>query len=177
MLRLEHNDNLGRVIRIDDISTIGVSTYTMLEEAIRGGREQEALALADYYLSELRIMHNILMTWAQDIIRFMIRRDTGAENPLAQTLSGVICKAWWDFEFGSGPLNKLKKAIDTSETERAMVALEHLWLEFKIPHDVWWHGSTNCLTTWRSKPSAMCWNRSSKRTRAFGGIVTSPGIR
>ena len=136
MLRLEENDHLRRVIRMDDISTIGVSTYTMLEDAIRGGRQEEAQALAEYYLRELRIMHDILMTWAQDIMRFMIRRDTGAENTLAQTLSGVICKVWWDYDFGGAPLNQLKIAIRTSETERATAALERLWLEFKIPHDV-----------------------------------------
>ncbi len=136
MLKLEHNENLGRVMRIDDISTIGISTYTMLANAVRDGRKEDALALADYYLRELRIMHNILMTWTQDIMRFMLRRDTGAENAMAQTLSAVICKVWWDFEFGVAPLNALKAAIERAESERALAALERLWLEFKIPHDV-----------------------------------------
>ena len=136
MLKLEHNDKLGRVLRMDDISTIGVSTYAMLESAVRDGRKEEALVLADYYLQELRIMHNILMTWVQDIMRFLLKRDTDAENTMAQTISGVICKVWWDFEFGIAPLNTLKTAIDGSETERALAALERLWLEFKIPHDV-----------------------------------------
>jgi len=136
MLKLEHNQNLGRILRMDDISTIGVSTYTMLEQAVRAGHEEQALALADYYLQELRIMHNILMTWTQDIMRFMLKRDTGAENTMAQTLSGVICKVWWDFEFGIAPLNTLKTAIKDGQTERALATLERLWLEFKIPHDV-----------------------------------------
>ena len=136
MLKLEYNDNLGRILRMDDISTIGVSTYSMLESSVRAGHREEALALADYYLQELRIMHDILMTWAQDIMRFMLQRDTGAENALAQTLSGVICKPWMDFEFGIGPLNTLKAAIADGDTIRATTALERLWLEFKIPHDV-----------------------------------------
>ena len=136
MLKLEQNQNLGRIMRMDDISTIGVSTYAMLESAVREGRKEQALALADYYLQELRIMHNILMTWAQDIMRFMLQRDTGAENAMAQTLSAAICKVWWDFEFGIAPLNTLKAAIASSETEPALAALERLWLEFKIPHDV-----------------------------------------
>jgi hypothetical protein len=136
MLKLEYNDRVGRLIRMDDISTIGVSTYTLLDQAIRAGRQAEGLALADYYLNELRIMHNILMTWAQDIMRFMLKRDTGAENATAQTLSGVICKVWRDFEFGVAPLNTLKAAIEAEEPERALAALERLWLEFKIPHDV-----------------------------------------
>ena len=78
MLKLEYNANLGRVIRMDDIDTIGRSTYAMLEDAIAADRTQEALALSEYYLRELRIMHDILMTWAQDIIRCMIVRDAAA---------------------------------------------------------------------------------------------------
>ncbi|MBM3261828.1 MAG: hypothetical protein FJY97_00105 [candidate division Zixibacteria bacterium] len=136
MLRLEHNDNLGRFVRMDDIGTIGVSTYTMLETLIRGGKTQDALALADYYHKELRIMHNILMTWGQDIVRFIVSRDTGAGNDVAHPVSVAICKAWWDFEFGTAPLNTLKIAIRSGNLETADRALERLWLEFKIPHDV-----------------------------------------
>jgi hypothetical protein len=136
MLKLEYNANVGRVMRVDDISTIGVSTFSMLENAFQSERTAEALAISDYYLKELRIMHDILMTWAQDIMRFMLQRDTGAENALAQTLSGVICKPWMDFEFGMGPLNTLKAAIEAGDASRVTTALERLWLEFKIPHDV-----------------------------------------
>ncbi len=136
MLKLEYNANLGRVIRMDDIDTIGRSTYAMLEEAIAAGQTQEALALSEYYLRELRIMHDILMTWAQDIIRFMIVRDAMAGQPMAQALSGAICKAWRDFEFGVAPLRALQAAIRAGEQQPALAALERLWLEFKIPHDV-----------------------------------------
>jgi hypothetical protein len=136
MLKLEYNANVGLVMRMDDIGTIGVSTFIMLENAFQSGRITEALALADYYLKELRIMHDILMTWAQDIMRFMLQRDTGAENALAQMLSGVICKPWRDFEFGIAPLNTLKAAVEGGDAGRVTTALERLWLEFKIPHDV-----------------------------------------
>jgi len=136
MLKLEYNANLGRVIRMDDIDTIGRSTYAMLEDAIAADRTQEALALSEYYLRELRIMHDILMTWAQDIIRFMIVRDAAAGQSVAQALSGAICKAWRDFEFGAAPLRTLQAAIRAGEQQPALAALERLWLEFKIPHDV-----------------------------------------
>ena len=136
MLKLEYNANVGRIMRMDDISTIGVSTFTMLEEAFQAGRTAEASALADYYHKELRIMHDILMVWAQDVMRFMIRRDTGTQEAMARTLSGVICKPWRDFEFGAAPLAALKKAIEDGEAARMSAALERLWLEFKIPHDV-----------------------------------------
>lgn len=136
MLKLEFNPNVGRLLRMDDISSIGSSTFTMIESALRGGRNDEALALASYYHKELRIMHDILMTWAQDIIRFMIARDTGADAAMAKVISSAICKAWCEFEFGSAPLRALEHAINMKQTERVSAALERLWLEFKIPHDV-----------------------------------------
>ncbi len=136
MLKLEYNAKVGRVMRMDDISTIGRSTYSMLEEAIAAGRADEALALSDYYLTELRIMHDILMVWAQDIIRFMIARDTSAAPPVAGALSAAICKVWRDFEFGVAPKHTLQVAVRDGDAPRALTALERLWLEFKIPHDV-----------------------------------------
>src|SRR5712691_11364994 len=136
MLKLDFNEHVGRVMRMDDIATIGVSTYALLEEAIRANRKGEGLALADYYLNELRIMHNILMTWTEDIMRFMLERDAGTERAMAQTLSRVICKVWRDFEFGVAPLNTLKASLESGDAKQAVAALERLWLEFKIPHDV-----------------------------------------
>lgn len=136
MLKLEFNANVGRVMRMDDIDTLGVSTYSLLEGAIHAGRPDEALALSEYYLRELRIMHDILMTWGQDIVRFMIARDSGSNAAVAKVLSGAICKAWWEFEFGLGPLRALQAAIRAGNVAAAEHALERLWLEFKIPHDV-----------------------------------------
>ena len=136
MLKLEYIKNLSRLIRMDDIDTIGVSTYSMLETLIAENNEGEAVALADYYHKELRIMHDILMTWGQDIVRFMITRDTGTDHEVADPLSSAICKAWWDFEYGIAPLNILKKAIGEGDGQASHRAMERLWLEFKIPHDV-----------------------------------------
>ena len=136
MLKLEYNEKVGRYLRLDDIETLGISTYTMLEQLMDQGDQNQALSLSDYYHKELRIMHDILMTWAQDIIRFMVGRDTGADNEVAQTISTSICKAWRDFEFGIAPLNTLKIQIQANHKGEAKTALERLWLEFKIPHDV-----------------------------------------
>lgn len=136
MLRLEYNQHIGRDLRLDDIETLGTSTYSLLESHLEHNERASVLRLADYYHRELRIMHDILMTWAQDIIRFMVRRDTGTENDTATILASAICKTWWDFEFGIAPLNTLKKDIEGGEFEQAKQSLERLWLEFKIPHDV-----------------------------------------
>ena len=86
MLKLEHNELLGRPLRVDDIETIGKSTYSFVEEAIQNGNVEELFSLTPYYLKELQIMHEILMIWAQDIMRYLIRHDTGAENSIADSV-------------------------------------------------------------------------------------------
>ena len=136
MLNLKYNGHVDRYLRLDDIDSIGVSTYAMLDDLINKHDQNQSLDLADYYHKELRIMHDILMTWAQDIIRFMIARDTGVENEIAKITSSAIGKAWWDFEFGIAPLKTLKTHIKSDQSDQAKQALERLWLEFKIPHDV-----------------------------------------
>jgi hypothetical protein len=136
MLKLEYNQLLERHLRIDDIDTIGKSTYSLIEEATVNERQEEALSLIPYYLKELQIMHEILMIWAQDIMRYLIRNETGTENSHADTLSSVICKTWRDFELGIAPMQRLETAVRTNDQDAARIWLERMWLEFKVPHDV-----------------------------------------
>ena len=136
MLKLVYNEHLGRPLRVDDIETIGTSTYTLIEAAIED--EEQALidALLPYYLKELQIMHDILMVWAQDIMRYLIRHQTGTENVVADTLSAVICKTWRDFEQGLAPRHRLEQSVADNDKAAAHQSLERMWLEFKVPHDV-----------------------------------------
>ena len=79
MLRLEHSDAIGRVLRLDDLSTLGVSTQTLAEEAIARGDWEQARSLVDYFYEEMRIMHGILTTWIRDILRYIVEH-TGADD-------------------------------------------------------------------------------------------------
>ena len=67
------------MLRMDDLETLGVSTQTLAEEAVRAGRLDEAIALVDYYHQEMRIMHDILITWLTDIVRYIIAGSGGGE--------------------------------------------------------------------------------------------------
>ncbi|MBV7327228.1 hypothetical protein KFU94_03020 [Chloroflexi bacterium TSY] len=136
MLKLEYNVHLDRLLRMDDMETIGKSTYSMIEDAIADGRIEDALRLLPYYLKELQIMHDILMTWSQDIMRYLIRHETGVENSRADILSTVICKTWRDFELGVAPMAQVERAIRSNKQAEANQALDRIWLEFKVPHDV-----------------------------------------
>jgi len=136
MLKLTYNEHLGRLLREDDIETIGKSTYSFIEDAIQNEHSQEALSLLPYYLKELQIMHEILMIWAQDIMRYLIRFDTGSENSVADNLSTIICRTWRDFELGIAPMKRLETAVRDNDKDSAATWLERMWLDFKVPHDV-----------------------------------------
>jgi hypothetical protein len=127
------------MLRVDDLETLGVSTQTLAEEALRAGRAGEALALVDYFHQEMRIMHGILITWLADITRYLIARG-GAEEA-APALSASLLDTWRTYPFGEDVRERCKEAVrdassDPAAVERALDLLDRMRLEFKVPHDV-----------------------------------------
>ena len=145
MMRLEYNEKLGRMLRMDDLETLGVSSQTLAEEAIRAGRTEEALALVDYFHQEMRIMHNILVTWLEDIVRYIVTRQ-GVPAEQARRLGPQLLETWRAYDFGVALREKCKQAIreshaetgtaDAEQAAQAMELLDHMRLQFKFPHDV-----------------------------------------
>jgi hypothetical protein len=129
---------------MDDLETLGVSTQTMAEEAIQAGRVDEAVALVDYFHQEMRIMHDILITWLTDIVRYIIARNGREER--AGPVSLKILKTWRDYAFGADLREHCKEVIQASRkpdgtvdpalAEPALGLLDRMRLEFKYPHDV-----------------------------------------
>lgn len=134
MLKLEYNQTLGRMLRVDDLDTLGISSQTMAEEAIQAGRQAEATALVDYFHQEMQIMHQILITWITDITRYIITR---AGLPAgAPELSASLLQTWRSYPLGIQLREACKQAIRAAEADRAISLLDHMRLEFKYPHDV-----------------------------------------
>lgn len=146
MLKLEHNAVLGRLLRTDDLSTLGISTQTLAEEAILAGRTDEAMALVDYFHQEMRIMHGILVTWLTDISRYVIAR--GSREEFAVGASTVLLETWRTYPMGEGPRQQCRAAIQQAGEalevgadaeawqQRAVDLLDAMRLEFKVPHDI-----------------------------------------
>lgn len=144
MIKLEFNPKLGRVLRMDDLETLGVSTQTLAEQAIQAGRLDEALALVDYFHQEMRTMHDILTTWLTDIVRYIVARNGGAEQ--ANQVSFKVLETWRNYSFGVHLREGCKQAIramqpadgvsDSADLAHALDWLERMRLEFKYPHDV-----------------------------------------
>ncbi len=145
MLNLEYNEKLGRMLRLDDIDTLGIATQTLAEDAIREGRADEALALVDYYHQEMRIMHDIMITWLTDINRYLIARS--AETNQASLLSATLFETWRTFPIGEAPRERCKDAINGGQEADAIDWLEKMRLEFKNPHEILVAWVQNLLTT------------------------------
>ncbi|HSN73930.1 MAG TPA: hypothetical protein VL334_02420 [Anaerolineae bacterium] len=144
MLKLEHNAVVNRTLRVDGLETLGVSTQTLAEEAIRAGRVDEAVALVDYFHQEMRIMHTIMRTWLTDITRYIIARGGPSDN--AGDLSTALLDIWRTYPFGEALRERCKAAIRQTvlgpvsdrapRVAEAIALLDQMRLEFKYPHDV-----------------------------------------
>lgn len=141
MIRLEHNAVLGRLLRVDDLETLGVSTQTLAEEAIASGRSEEACALVDYFHQEMRIMHDILVTWLRDIMRYILAHK-GVDPAEAGNLAPSLLQTWETYDFGVDLRDRCKEAIadqgsgGPGRSAEAVELLDHMRLQFKFPHDV-----------------------------------------
>jgi hypothetical protein len=144
MVKLEYNPILGRVLRVDELDTLGVSSQTLAEAAIRAGRVDEAVALVDYFHQEMRLMHHILVTWLTDITRYFIAQEGPAEN--AGQLANTLLETWRNYRFGEELRQNCLAAIrasaaangqsDPDKVAEAIDLLDRMRLEFKNPHEV-----------------------------------------
>lgn len=129
-LKLTHSDTIGRTLRLDDIDTIGISTQTLAEDAINAGRDDEARALIDYFLSEMQIMAKIMWTWAEDIVRYIVEKS-GASTGADVSAAGGIIRAFKTQQLGIGPHRQCFDALKRRDRAGALRWLDRMRLEFE----------------------------------------------
>jgi len=71
MITLKMSTGLGRLIRADDVSTLGDSSYKAMVDAIEAADWGRAGELAPYVHHEMRAMTAIYTTWCGDMERFL----------------------------------------------------------------------------------------------------------
>jgi hypothetical protein len=150
-LKLEHSAAIGRTLRLDDITTIGTSSQTLAEEAIERGDHAEAERLIDYFLNEMRIMHRIMTTWIQDIIRYIVEKS-GAQPGMDTASAEAIIRVWNTIPLGAAPRDRAIEALRNGDKAAAIQWLDRMRLEFKNPHEVlvaWVQDMLSyCAATW-----------------------------
>ncbi len=154
MVKLEYSETVGRILRLDDLDTLGVSSQTLAEEALQAGNVAEAIALVDYFHQEMVIMHHILITWLTDISRYIIQREGQAQN--ASEVSLLLMETWRSFPLGENLRESCKAACRESlkadytsnpaKIDEAIDLLDRMRLEFKNTHEVLVAWVQNLLT-------------------------------
>lgn len=150
-LNYAHSEVIGRDMRLDDISTIGISSQTLAEEAIRAGRNEEAVTVINYFLREMQIMHGILTTWIQDIVRFIMEKS-GAQPGMDVAGAAGIARVLLTVELGIAPRDRCLEALRAGDQQAAIDWLDKMRLEFKNPHEIlvaWVQDLLSyCAATW-----------------------------
>jgi hypothetical protein len=150
MSRLEHvkitrSETIGRVLRLDGIETIGVSSQTLAEEAIAEGQTVLASDLVRYYHTEMRTMHNIMGTWIQDTIRYLVVKSGSADQPATSTATGIM-RTFNEYPIGEAERDHAVSALERSDAEEALFWLERMRLAFLNVHDILVTWMQNLLT-------------------------------
>ncbi len=122
---------LGRRIRQDGIETLGISTQTLAEDALRMGRWELAAELAEYATTELRTMNDILFVWLADILDHRMLRAA----PVEPGLGAVLLAGFRAFEPGRGDLDRALRAIGEHDAAAATESLELMRVRWAAQHD------------------------------------------
>ncbi|PJF26239.1 MAG: hypothetical protein CUN53_08715 [Phototrophicales bacterium] len=150
-LNYAHSASIGRELRLDSIETIGVSSQTLAEEAIQAGEIETAVTLINYFLREMQIMHGILTTWIQDIIRYIIEKS-GAQPGMDVSAAEAIVRVLKTAELGIAPRDRCLEALKAGDHAAAIDWLDKMRLEFKNPHEIlvaWVQDMLSyCAATW-----------------------------
>ncbi len=156
-VRIARSETIGRVLRLDDIETIGVSSQTLAEEALAEGHKLLALNLVRYYHTEMRIMHNIMRTWIQDTIRYIGVKSGAADSPATQAAAGIM-RTFDQYPFGEGERDQTLAAIERDDVEQAHFWLERMRLAFLNVHDVlvvWMQNLLTFIATEYHEPAVL----------------------
>lgn len=142
-VRLAYSPTIGKVIRQDDLSTLGISSQTMTEQAIAEGRYDDAADLAQYFMQEIRMMGGVMYTWMEctigDILELLGTRGAREEAALL-TLTPR------SFDAGAPALPRALDALARRDGEEAIRQLEHMRYEYRVVHDLCVRWNQDLLT-------------------------------
>ena len=133
MLKLEYSATLGKVIRMDDITTIGISSQTMAERAIAEGRHEEAAEVSKYFFQELHMMGGVLITWLRDILQHLLEQGQYDQPALA---AATLLRTFEVYDPGSPMLPRIEAAILAGRTDEAVRELNLMRQEYRAVHDL-----------------------------------------
>lgn len=129
------SDRLGRSIRIDGPTTIGTSTQTLVERALRLGEYALAKELGEYYSDEIQRMNDALYTWLVQILAARSERR-GVDSGDAQEEAAGVIEACRAFAPASGDLTRFGVQCDGGAAEAASETIEIIRVRLGAVHDL-----------------------------------------
>jgi len=86
LIRLEKSEALQRKIRRDDIPELAIPTWTLVRDAVKAGKIDEALELLDYGCYEAKQVHDILAAFPDIALTYIVNRC--GEEEIMKVLRG-----------------------------------------------------------------------------------------
>ena len=94
MIRLERSEPLQRKLRQDDPTDLAIPTWTLVREAMRAGKTDEALELIEYGLAERQSMHDSIVSFVDYVLTYLARFGEDEIEKVLRSRYYDIVKNW-----------------------------------------------------------------------------------
>lgn len=112
-MKLEMSDLLGRFLRQDTPTELGISTLSAVEEAINAGDLELAKTRLEYARKEWEVVHDMYVKWAWSFFTYI--QKSGGDQALEQayrSILGSYYKDRYDQVMASSPETQLQLAVE-----------------------------------------------------------------
>ena len=133
-VQLAYSELLGRKIRVDEIDTLGISTLTCFDEAVRSGDSDTAEELLNYFWEEALRIGEALFQWMTDIIAFRLQQD---HNLSDDKFGSWVLRGIRAFEPSDGDRNRAVEALREDRAEDAVFHAEIGRVRYAALHDAY----------------------------------------
>jgi hypothetical protein len=123
---------LGRRIRRDGIATLGISSQTLAEHALRRRQWDLAAELIEYFFDEMRRIGEALFLWLEDIVACRLERSAARD---AFPSAVVLLKGLRAFDPSSGDRAGSLEACARGDDDGAAAAAELMRVRYAALHD------------------------------------------
>ncbi len=95
MIKLEHSELLGRKIRQDSIEELAIPTWTLVREAIRAGKVDQAITFLDYACWEAKTAHDSLCSFIDDTMSRLASIDEEDIYKILRKRYDPVIRRWF----------------------------------------------------------------------------------
>lgn len=129
---IAHSPVLDRLIRVDGVETIGISTQAWIESRLVRGDFDDAEQLIDYHWHEMWRLGEVLYGWLEDIFDEVLGYEGFASDP---PVGARLLRGLRSFDIVQGQRERAVSACRAGDAEDALGATEAMRKLWVGPHD------------------------------------------